>query len=179
MPCGFDDPAAAHAARSATTFTGTASLKLDSDPLGSQFLNDPADAHAIDSRALVLEDTGVARHVRAQLLHERVGRLLVFDLRVDRQHPDVLPARRARDLQPFGQFAPRLGQLQRAQLRHLESFRELGERPAGGRFVLDLQHLQVPCERPVAKQEAGTGRGQDRFFVDEAEPGERGPCWRA
>ncbi len=29
---------------SATTSTGTASLKLDSDPLGSQFLNDSADA---------------------------------------------------------------------------------------------------------------------------------------
>jgi len=30
--------------RSATTSTGTASLKLDSDPLGSQFLNDSAEA---------------------------------------------------------------------------------------------------------------------------------------
>ena len=35
-----------YAARSATTSTGTASLKLDSDPLGSPFLNDSADAVA-------------------------------------------------------------------------------------------------------------------------------------
>jgi hypothetical protein len=32
------------AARSATIFKGTASLKLNRDPLGSQFLNDSADA---------------------------------------------------------------------------------------------------------------------------------------
>jgi hypothetical protein len=37
---------APYAARSATMFTGTASLKLDGDPLGSQFLNDSADAFA-------------------------------------------------------------------------------------------------------------------------------------
>src|SRR6185295_19749738 len=35
-----------YAARSATTSTGTASLKLNRDPLGSQFLNDLADAAA-------------------------------------------------------------------------------------------------------------------------------------
>jgi len=34
----------AYAARNATKSKGTASLKLDSDPLGSQFLNDLADA---------------------------------------------------------------------------------------------------------------------------------------
>ena len=33
-----------HATRDATTATGTASLKLNRDPLGSQFLNDSADA---------------------------------------------------------------------------------------------------------------------------------------
>jgi len=33
-----------YAARNATKSKGTASLKLDSDPLGSQFLNDSAEA---------------------------------------------------------------------------------------------------------------------------------------
>jgi len=35
-----------YAARSATTSTGTASLKLNRDPLGSPFLNDSAEAVA-------------------------------------------------------------------------------------------------------------------------------------
>jgi hypothetical protein len=38
-----------YAARSATTSTGTASLKLNRDPLGSPFLNDLADATAVTS----------------------------------------------------------------------------------------------------------------------------------
>jgi len=37
-------PPAPYAVRNATILKGTASLKLDSDPLGSQFLNDLADA---------------------------------------------------------------------------------------------------------------------------------------
>jgi hypothetical protein len=36
-------PATSYAARSATTSTGTASLKLNRDPLGSPFVNDSAD----------------------------------------------------------------------------------------------------------------------------------------
>jgi hypothetical protein len=40
----FRLPATDYAARSATTSTATASLQLDRDPLGSQFLNDSADA---------------------------------------------------------------------------------------------------------------------------------------
>ena len=40
-PNKWGDP---YAARNATTSTGTASLKLNRDPLGSQFLNDSADA---------------------------------------------------------------------------------------------------------------------------------------
>ena len=42
-----------YAARSATTSTGTASLKLDSDPLGSQFLNDSAEALERGKRSTV------------------------------------------------------------------------------------------------------------------------------
>ena len=42
---------AGYAAITAATSTGTASLKLDSDPLGSQFLNDSADAAADRVRA--------------------------------------------------------------------------------------------------------------------------------
>ena len=40
----MDRRAEPHAARNATTSTGTASPKLNRDPLGSQFLNDSADA---------------------------------------------------------------------------------------------------------------------------------------
>jgi hypothetical protein len=46
----------AYAARDATTSTGTASLKLNRDPLGSQFLNDSAEALAAGPR---LSSSGV------------------------------------------------------------------------------------------------------------------------
>jgi len=57
-----------YAARNATTFNGTASLKLDSDPLGSQFLNDPAEAverEEVDGRLVSPELIRIQSTVRA------------------------------------------------------------------------------------------------------------------
>jgi len=41
---GFTETVLSYLAHNPTTSTGTASLKLNRDPLGSQFLNDSADA---------------------------------------------------------------------------------------------------------------------------------------